>query len=113
MTTFDWLVAGLVGVAAVGCSQQVASEPRSVQLTVSESGFAPLEVSARQGVPLTLLVTRVSEASCAKEIIIPEAGIRRSLPVREEVGITFTPEKRGEMRYTCCDDMAGGRIIVQ
>jgi plastocyanin domain-containing protein len=113
MKPFDWLVVGLMGAAVAGCSQSLPSDPRSVQLTVSESGFAPLEVSARQGVPLTLLVTRVSEASCAREIIIPEAGVRRSLPVREEVGITFTPERRGEMRYTCCEDMVGGKIVVR
>ena len=62
---------------------------------------------------MTLLVTRVSEASCAREIMIPDMAIRRSLPVGQEVSITFVPEKRGTMQYTCCDDMAGGKIQVR
>ena len=110
-TCFMAAVAALV---LSGCSAAPApSGWQTVRLSVNEHGFRPLEVAAIQGMPLTLLVTRESEAACAKEIIIAEAGIRRSLPVRQEVSVTFTPEKRGVMRYTCCQDMEGGRITVR
>ena len=113
MKAVRFVMACLMGLALWGCSEQQSSEPQVVKLAVSESGFTPLEIAARKGTPLTLLVTRESEASCAKEIIIPGANIRRSLPVRQEVSITFTPTKRGSMQYTCCDDMTGGKIVVR
>lgn len=113
MKSVRYLVACLMGLAVWGCSEPRSSVPQTVKLAVSERGFTPLEIAAQKGTPLTLLVTRESEAACAKEIIIPDAGIRRSLPVRKEVSVTFTPEKRGAMQYTCCDDMEGGKIIVR
>lgn len=114
MTRIRLIVLGLAGIAFAvsGCSR-AESGPRTARLTVSEQGFAPLRVEARRGEPLTLLVTRTSEASCAKEILIPALGIRDSLPLRREVRLRFTPERRGELRYTCCDDMAGGTIYVR
>lgn len=108
------IVVALAGIAfaALGCSRAEpgASEHR---LTVSEHGFNPLRLDARRGEPLTLLVTRTSDASCAKEILVPEMGIRESLPIRREVRITFTPARSGDLRYTCCDDMKGGVIAVR
>ena len=114
MNTIRLSMLGVVAVAATlwGCSE-ANSGPHVARLSVSESGFSPLSVEARRGQPLTLLVTRVSEASCAKEIMIPAARIRRSLPAHQEVTITFTPMERGSMQYTCCDDMAGGTINVR
>lgn len=117
----NWIRLFLVCLAGVtagtwGCSRadpESQSGPQMARLTVSEHGFAPLEVQAREGKPLTMLVTRESDASCAKQIIIADAGIHRMLPIKQEVRITFTPEKRGDLRYTCCDEMVGGRIVVR
>lgn len=103
---------GGIVLAIWGCSR-VETGPQTVRLAVSDHGFSPLRVEARRGELLTLLVTRESAASCAKEIIIPAVGIRDSLPLRGEVRISFRPERRGELRYTCCDDMAGGTIVVR
>ena len=108
-----WICLAALSAAAWGCSRVANSEPQVAQLTVTEQGFAPLKVHARAGQLLTLQVTRLSESSCAKQIIIADAGITRALPLGQVVSISFRPEKRGEMHYTCCDDMVGGTIVVR
>jgi plastocyanin domain-containing protein len=112
---FVW-VGILVAAAALfawGCAHQGASGPRTVKVAVTDRGFEPREITARQGQPVTLLVTRKTEATCAKEFVIADAGIRRDLPLNEEVEITLTPEKKGELRFACPMDMVSGTIDVQ
>lgn len=84
-----------------------------VELTVTEAGFRPEQVTVRKGEPVTLLVTRKTDATCAKDLVLPQHGIRQPLPLGERVTITFTPEKSGELRYGCAmDQMIGGVLLV-
>src|SRR5438094_608444 len=46
-------------------------EERRIRVTVDEDGFHPAAVTAPAGVPLRLVVTRTSDNTCAKEIVIP------------------------------------------
>ena len=112
-TRLLWVCLAAFSATVWGCARVASTEPQVARLTVNESGFSPLEVHARAGQLLTLLVTRQSESSCAKQILIADAGINRALPLRQEVNISFTPERRGKMQYTCCDDMVGGTIVVR
>lgn len=97
---------------AWGCAQQ-ASEPRAVTIDVTERGFVPAEITARSGKPILLLVTRKTDATCAREFVIAGEGIRRSLPLNEAVRIEFTPKAAGDVRYACGMDMVSGTLKVQ
>ena len=109
LVTASLVVAGL---AAWGCAQK-SSGPQTVKLTVSDRGFVPAEIKVHRGQPVTLLVTREVEATCADEIVIADAGVREKLPLNQEVRITFTPEAKGDLRYACPMDMITGSIRVQ
>ncbi len=102
----------LLALGALGCSQKEAA-PQTVKLTVSDKGFVPAEITVKKGVPVTLLVTREVEATCATELVIEGQGIHKPLPLGQEVVITFTPDKKGEIRYSCPMDMLSGSIRVQ
>jgi plastocyanin domain-containing protein len=103
-----------IAALSVGCSRDpIDGAPQTFRLSVSEQGFTPTRIEASAGEPLTLLVTRTSESSCAKQIMIRQAGIQRELPVHQEVQITLAPQRQGELRYTCCDEMDGGRIVIR
>ena len=108
------LVAGAVlALGAWGCAERNAAGPQTVKVTVSDRGFVPAEIQVKQGLPVTLLVTRETDQTCAKEIVIADAGVRQELPLNQEVSVTFTPEKKGELRYACGMDMIAGKIEVQ
>lgn len=84
-----------------------------IALAVTEEGFVPSPVHVRKGEPVTLDITRKTEKTCATEIMIPELGIEKELPLDETVSVTFTPEKSGELKYGCgMGQMIGGVLIV-
>lgn len=107
------LVAFAAALLAWGCGRQGASGPRSVKIAVTDRGFVPREITVKEGQPVTLLVTRKTDATCAREIVIADTGVQRDLPLDREVAITFTPERRGELHYACGMGMVSGTLHVQ
>ena len=80
---------------------------------VTDEGFEPAVVTVKAGHPVTLLVKRVSDRTCATELVMKEEHIRQSLPLNEEVAITFTPKRAGDLDYACGMDMYRGKVHVE
>ncbi len=87
--------------------------PQTIDLKVTEKGFEPNRVKVAKGEPLKLVVTRKTDATCAKEITIPGENIRAELPLEKPVTLAFTPKKSGDLKYSCGMGMIGGVIEVQ
>lgn len=90
-----------------------AATARRVQIFVTKNGFEPNKITAKKGEPLRLIVTRKTDATCGKEIVIAGAGIRKALPLNQRVMIDFTPSKTGKLRYACGTNMISGLLVVQ
>lgn len=87
---------------------------RTIELSLGEEGFQPNRVSLKKGEPVTLVITRRTDQTCAKEIVIDEYGISTKLPLNKAVAVSFTPGKTGELRYGCAmGKMVGGVLVVQ
>ena len=99
--------------AAAGCKAKAPAAGEPVRITVTRNGYEPWRVEARAGVPLTLVVTRTTDETCATELVLPEYGIDRKLPLNEPVTITFTPARTGTLRYSCAMKMFQGQIDVR
>ncbi len=85
---------------------------RTVNVTVTENGFEPSRVKAKKGEKVRLVVTRKTDSTCAKEIVIKEHGINQPLPLAKPVTVEFTPAKSGEIRYACGMDMVSGVVFI-
>lgn len=72
-----------------------------VDITVTEEGYIPKQVSVDKGRPVHMRVTRKTDKTCATEVILPEHDINAKLPLNQTVDIVFTPTKSGELRYGC------------
>ena len=102
--------------AVAGCAGGAASKfvpPGAVAIRVTQKGFEPAVVTVPAGKPVTLVVTRKTDRTCAKEFVLAEHDIRRELPLDRPVEITFTPVHSGELRYACGMDMIAGKIVVR
>ena len=84
-----------------------------VRITVTKRGYEPWKIEAKAGVPLTLVVTRTTDETCATELVLPEYGVNAKLPLNQPVTITFTPARAGELRYACAMNMFQGVIEVR
>jgi plastocyanin domain-containing protein len=102
-----WMLLGLFLAAA--CSKDKQDTPAAappagagrVAISVTEKGFEPTPIQVSKGQPLTLVVTRKTDETCATEVTIPEYKIDKKLPLNQPVEITFTPDKAGELEYGC------------
>ena len=86
---------------------------RDLAIAVTAKGFEPKALTAKVGQPVTLVVTRKVERTCATEIVIKDYGIDQPLPLDQPVKVTFTPTKPGKVRFACGMDMIAGEIAVQ
>ena len=107
----------LVGLAFVaGCAGEkgkAAGDSNRVAIAVTENGFEPKTVTVTAGRPVTLVVTRQTDKTCATELVMEEQHINQKLPLGTPVEITFTPQKPGELIYACGMDMYHGKVIVK
>jgi len=115
--TISMIIAVAVAVSgatafAKGEEQKVPQE-QVVTIEVTGAGFVPAQVKVKANQPVRLVVTRKTDRTCAKEIVIKDVGINKPLPLNQPVEITFTPTKKGQLRYACAMDMIAGVIVVE
>jgi hypothetical protein len=119
-----WLLAAvpLAGVASLGLFLIPGAGPVStpasrpppprapgnvVQLRVTPLGFEPPDVRVEADRPVTLVVTRVTDQTCATELQVDGQPGQTPLPLNQPVTITLLPRKPGVVRYGC----AMGRMV--
>ena len=107
-------VAGVLFVAVLvaGCGGGDGVKDR-VTVEVTNEGFVPKEIPAKVGQPITLVVTRKTDLTCAKQFVFADMGIEKELPLNEAVEVTVTPERQGELRFACDMDMIAGKLLVE
>jgi plastocyanin domain-containing protein len=91
----------------------VSAHPKTVRITVTDSGFSQTRIRAEEGSPLTLIFTRTTKAACGNKVTFPSLNISRNLPVGKPVTIQFSPRQSGEISFTCGMGMMKGTIVVQ
>ncbi len=90
--------------------------PRRVEIIVTAKGFEPERVQVPAGQPLTLAITRKTDRTCAKRVVVQLGDgkkIEQDLPLDKTVEVPVTFSKKGELRYACGMDMISGVIVVQ
>ena len=117
LATISMIIAVFVAISgastfAKGKEQKMPQE-QVVTMEVTGEGFVPAQVKVKANQPVKLVVTRKTDRTCAKEIVIKDFGINKPLPLNQPVEITFTPTKAGSFRYACGMDMITGVITVE
>ena len=88
-------------------------EERRFRVAVDGEGFHPASLTIPAGKPVTLVVTRTSDNTCAKEIVIPALNETRSLPLDRPVEIRIPPQASGTLTFACGMNMYRGRLVVR
>ena len=103
----------LVTWVAAGCGGGGSGVKDRVAVEVTADGFTPKEIPAKVGQPITLVVTRKTDLTCARQIVFADMGIEKDLPMNQAVEVTLTPNRQGELRFACDMDMVAGKLIVE
>lgn len=91
----------------------LASGAQEVQLTVTDQGFEPAQITVEKDRPIVLTVTRKTDATCAKEIVFKEIAVKHDLPLNEAVRIELPASPAGTLNFACGMDMIKGSVVVQ
>jgi len=88
---------------------------RRVEIKVTAAGFEPREVRLKKGEAVTLVFTRLTDATCIKAIDIPDEKVKSFvLPLDKAVSLTITPMKSGVEAFHCSAmGMGNGKLVVE
>lgn len=125
MDTTEWIVtvSGIVLIVAIALyfftkgksvvTNASATNGVQEQLITVKGGYHPADVRLQRGVLARLTFHRDERTSCSEEVVIPEFGIKRTLPAFEKTVIEFTPTKAGTFEFMCGMNMLHGSLIVE
>jgi plastocyanin domain-containing protein len=103
----------LVAALLLGGGVAAAGKVRQIDMTVTSDGFQPAEVKVKKGEKVRLVITRKTNRTCAKQVVIKPLGIEKALPLDQPVTVEITPTRAGQLRYACSMDHIAGVILVE
>jgi len=90
-----------------------AVKVQTVTVALTENGYEPASFRLRRGVHARVTFVRRVSAGCAQEVVLPDYGIRRELPLNEPVTVEFTPARAGSFTFSCGMGMVRGTFFVR
>jgi plastocyanin domain-containing protein len=99
----------LATLALAGCS----SKPSEVAIEVTDAGFVPQIAYLPKGKPVTIKVTRTSDATCATALVFDKSGEKYELPLNQPVTITLPAAHDDTLSYACGMNMFGGKLVAR
>ncbi len=91
---------------------KVRAHGSTVKVTVSKNGYSPSTIDVEKGHKVRLEFTRTDAKNCGGEVVFPSLNIRKKLPIGKKVVVEFTPDKTGDIAFTCGMGMMKGKIVV-
>jgi plastocyanin domain-containing protein len=114
-------VAGLLLIGFIICwfwlyrpGKGVSAAPgQIIEVHVRDGVYEPARIEAKVGKGISLRFIREDEAACAGQVIFPELGIQKDLPLNRPVVIRIVPEHAGEYAFQCQMGMYRGVLQVE
>lgn len=75
--------------------------------------YSPDRVEVQAGKPVRLTFTRTEANVCTAQVVFPDFGIVKDLPVGRAVPVEITPTQPGEYEFHCGMNMVRGRLVVK
>jgi plastocyanin domain-containing protein len=86
---------------------------RRVDVTASAAGFAPKEVTVKQGEPTTLVFTRTTDETCATEVVFPDLKLEKKLPLNQPVAVEVPVDTARTLAFQCGMGMYKSKLVIQ
>jgi uncharacterized protein len=86
---------------------------QDVTITVKSNGYTSDTQVLKAGVPVRLHLVTDGVGGCARAFTIPNENISKVLPATGEEIVTFTPQKTGNLTYSCSMGMYTGMFQVE
>jgi sulfite exporter TauE/SafE len=91
---------------------QIENGVQQVTINVTNSGYKASTNTLRIGVPVKITLITNNVMGCARAFTIPDQNYFKILPATGTQTLEFTPEKLGNLTYTCSMGMFSGQFII-
>lgn len=89
-----------------------SNKTQEIEMRVTSWGFQPNILKIKKGAPVKWIIKGDQITGCTEKIIIPELNIAKTLDSGDNI-ITFTPNRSGEIPFSCAMGMIRGKFIVE
>jgi len=86
-------------------------EYQIVEMDLTFRGYSPNVLFVKKDIPVRWIVNVQQMTGCTDEIIMPEYNIKKTLGYGENI-IEFTPDKLGDIKFSCWMEMVWGKFVV-
>lgn len=87
------------------------SELQTIKMIESGNGYSPNTFTLKKGRPVRWIIDAQAPYSCASALIVPQLNIDKQLKQGENI-IEFTPNIKGQIKFSCSMGMYSGKFIV-
>lgn len=91
----------------------IAVGDQIVAITADERGFTPAAVETRTGSKLTLRFTRTTDGTCADKVVFPDAGIEKTLPLKQAVDVVVPTTQARTLTFQCGMGMFKSAVVIR
>lgn len=92
---------------------QSADEPGVTRVVANEKGFVPSSIELEKGQPATLIFTRTTDSTCARDIVFPELDINQPLPLNEPVKLEIPTGEARTLTFQCGMAMYKSSVVIK
>lgn len=107
----------LVVALGTGCSKSTPADSAEgaqvAQVEVQSSGFVPSSVRVPANQVSHVRFVRKTDQTCAKEVVFPDLGIEKKLPLDQPVDVEIPAGRARTLAFACGMDMLKGKVVVQ
>lgn len=91
--------------------QSANDATQTIEMTVDGSGYAPRSFTVKKDIPVTWRIQGVDVLGCQSFLVAPELDLARQIQLGENI-VEFTPQKTGQILFSCGMGMFRGVINV-
>jgi plastocyanin domain-containing protein len=102
----------LLAIFTFTVSAKEAVVAQNFSLVVNENGFEPSSLKVKTNIPINLKITRKTDATCARTLIIPSKNIKVELPLNKEVVVSVGKLEKGEVKFGCSMNMMVNAVMI-
>lgn len=84
-----------------------------VAIRADDKGFTPSSVTLKKGTPATLVFTRTTDDTCAKDVVFPEINLKKALPLNAAVEVDVPTNDARTLAFTCGMGMFKSSVVIQ
>ena len=90
---------------------EIVGGVRIIRMLEHNRGYTPNYFVILKDQPVKWIITAEAPYSCASSLVVPSLRIQTQLKAGENI-LEFTPDKTGEIRFSCSMGMYSGKFVV-